>query len=466
MTKLRPWKTASGVLVLCAATGIASLAQTFTTLHSFNGTEGANPYAGLAQATNANLYGTTLGGGANSYGTVFKMGPSGTLTMLHSFDLTDDGGVPYSGVVQATNGDLYGTTVVGGPDGYGTVFKIIPSGTLTTLHSFGGTDGGHPQVGLIQATNGNFYGTTYDGGADNSCTNGCGTVFKMNASGMLTTLHSFNETDGSCPWAGLIQAADGDLYGTTNGGGANGGGTVFKITLSGALTTLHNFDCVDGCSPQGALVQATDGNFYGETSAGGTYESGTVFKMTPSDTLTTLYSFCSQAACTDGGHPYGGLVQATDGNFYGTTSYGGPYQQGTVFNMSPSGTPTTLHSFSGSDLSGPWAGVIQATNGSFYGTTYGGGVSDLGTIFGLDMGLGPFVTFVRPAGKVGQTGGILGQGFTGTTGVSLNGTPAPFTVVSDTFLKATVPPGATTGYVTVTTPNGTLTSNVPFHVIP
>jgi uncharacterized repeat protein (TIGR03803 family) len=178
--------------------------------------------------------------------------------------------------------------------------------------------------------------------------------------------------------------------------------------------------------------------------------------------LTTLHAF----ELTDGFQPFAGLVQATDDNFYGTTAYGGANNFGTVFSITPGGTLSTLHSFDSSDGYETVAGLIQATNGNLYGASQFGGANDAGTIFSLDMGLGPFVTFVRAAGKVGQTGGILGQGFTGTTSVSLNGIPASFTVVSDTFIRATVPEGGSTGYVTVTTPSSTLTSNVPFHVIP
>ena len=165
------------------------------------------------------------------------------------------------------------------------------------------------------------------------------------------------------------------------------------------------------------------------------------------------------------------LIQATDGNFYGTAAYDGLYPNfGTVFAITPSGTLTTLHNFDSTDGSYPYAGLLQATTGGFYGTTFAGGSSTAcpfgcGTVFSLDMGLGPFVAFVGAAGKVSQTGGILGQGFTGTTSVTLNGIAANFTVVSDTFIKATVPQGATNGYVTVNTPTGALMSNVPFRVI-
>jgi len=215
------------------------------------------------------------------------------------------------------------------------------------------------------------------------------------------------------------------------------------------------------------LVQGIDGDFYGTTLGGGG-GWGTVFKITPDGTTTVLHSF----TLTDGGEPQSGLVQATDGNFYGTTYFGVDfscdplYGCGTIFRISPSGVLTVLHSFDGTHGSNPTGDLLQTTNGLLYGSTLGGGSTGNGTIFSLDMGLGPFISFVRGYGKVAKTVGILGQGFTGTTSVSFNGVPANFTVLSDTFLSATVPSGATAGYVTVTTPSDTLTSNVPFQVIP
>ena len=292
--------------------------------------------------------------------------------------------------------------------------KITRTGTLTTLHSFGSGDGSFANGPLVQGADGNFYGTTKMGGA-----HGFGTIFKITPSGSFSTFHSFDSTDGSAPTCGLVLAADRNLYGTTYQGGSNnscpnGCGTVFKITTNGTLTTLHSFDSTEGANPIAGLVQATDGNFYGTTYAGGTGgDWGTVFKITTSGTVTTLHSFQG----TDGGQPYGPVTQATSGNLYGT-----------------------------------------ATNGT-------SGASE-GTLFSVLTGLRPFVRFVSNAGKVGQSVGILGQGFIGTSSVSFNGTSATFTVKSGTFITATVPVGATSGFVSVTTPKGTLKSNVPFRVVP
>jgi uncharacterized repeat protein (TIGR03803 family) len=483
MINARCWKVTFGVFVLCAATAIAARSQTFSSLLDFNGHDGALPYySSLAQGVDGAFYGTTESGGGS--GTAFRVSPSGT---LETVDFTGVS-APYGGVILASDRNFYGTTNFGGAYGYGTVFRITPMGVLTVLHSFCSqglpcVDGREVFSGLVEGIDGNFYGTTYVGGVENdACPSGCGTIFRITSSGTLVTLYSFcgpgqgNCLDGSLPNGPLVQSRDGSFYGTTVGGGnttqceGGGCGTVFKITPTGSLTTLFSFG-QEGVTPRAGLIQATDGNFYGTTYFGGAIPLGlgTVFRMTGRGALTTLYTFNGNVG---GFYPYAPLLQATDGNLYGSTSMGGMADLGTVFEITTEGLLTTLHSFDNTDGANPESELMQGTSGRLYGTTNEGG--DLscnspygcGTVFSLDIGLGPFVTFVRDAGRVGHSGGILGQGFTGTTGVSLNGIPASFTVVSDTFIKATVPAGATTGYVTVTTPSGTLTSNVPFHVIP
>jgi uncharacterized repeat protein (TIGR03803 family) len=497
-------------LFFYAGTAIGAPSWSFTTLLAFNGVNGAEPNMSLAQGFDGDLYGTTGGGGANcgsagGCGTVFKVTSAGTLTTLYSFCAqTDcvDGNGPTGELALAANGDFYGTTVSGGAHSGGTVFKITPSGTLTTLYSFCAkhknghcADGDSPVGGLVRADDGTFYGVTSGGGVNCEC----GTVFKITPGGALTTLHSFDRTDGNYPTGGLALGTSGNLLGVTGdgGGGANcksqdGCGTIFKITPRGTLTTLYNFcsltDCPDGGKPQAGLVQAASGNFYGTTIIGGTNCApaggcGTVFKVTPTGTLTALYSFCAQNGqynCSDGSSPYAALVQGTDGNFYGTTVEGGSSGNcgsngcGTVFKITPSGRLTTLRSFDGTDGTKPFGGLLQATDGNFYGATSNGGdfscPSDpsfgCGTIFRLSGGLGPFVSLLPYSGKVATVAYVLGTNLTGATNVTFNGTLAAFTFVSKTEVKTAVPSGATTGFVTITTPGGTLKSNIKFHVTP
>lgn len=472
--KLSLAKMAAIVSVFCAATAILSPAQTFTSLFSFDGKNGASPhYVDLVQGPDGYLYGTSqVSTGTN--GTVFKITTAGKLTTLHTFctegDPCMDGATPFAGLVLDTNGNFYGTTTNGGANSDGTVFEITPAGKLTTLHSFDGTDGIEPEVGLIQATNGDLYGTTSEGG-----TGAEGTIYEMTSGGTLTSLLSFIGTNGVYPDARLVQGTDGNFYGTTYEGDANSG-TVFKITSAGKLTTLHKFDGTDGGGPTGALVQASNGNFYGTTINDGPDGGGTVFEITPAGKFTNLHSFCSESDCKDGSTPYAGLIQATDGNLYGTTYSGGTSTQpcnggcGTIFKITTAGKLTTLHSFCSksdcTDGNAPQGGLVQDTNGTLYGTTFYGGTDGIGTVFSLSVGLGSFVETVPASGKVGATVMILGTNLTGATEVSFNGTSVKPTVVSGTEIKATVPAGASTGTVTVTTPSGTVKSNVVFVVTP
>jgi uncharacterized repeat protein (TIGR03803 family) len=479
------------ILLVWAAVASTSVFPKFRLLHFFNGTDGAYP-DGLVQTADGYLYGATLNGGtiscgySHGCGTVFKMTPGGILTTIYSFCSQGapctDGYTPRAAPIQAVDGSLYGTTSGDGINNYGTVFRISPNGNLATLYRFcsqsGCMDGSQPWASLIQGTDGNFYGTTSAGGMNKSCGYGCGTVFRITANGALTTLYSFCSlvrcADGENPTASMVEGTDGAFYGATSVGGVNGDGTVFKITSSGLLTTLHNFcseeNCADGSGPNG-LVQAANGNFYGTTYWNGAYDGGTVFEMTPGGALTTLFAFCSRIAhglCVDGNLPEAGLVQGTDGNFYGTTAAGGPnycgpfLSCGTLFRITPSGTLTTLHNFDDTS-GGSSVAPIQNTNGAFYGTTDEG--ANDGTVFGLSMGLGPFVNTNPAAGKVGAKVGILGTDLTGATSVTFNGTETAFRVVSKTFIEAKVPSGAATGKVQVQLPSGTLTSNVPFIVL-
>jgi len=464
-----------GVWMTAAAGNIP--AQTYTNLISFSGTDGSYPIAQLTQATDGKLYGTATSGGAYTDGTIFAVSPVGSLSLVYSFcpSCPTSSFNPYAaGIVQATNGGFYGMTSQGGTANEGTVYRVGTNGILTTIYSFcaqsGCQDGSSPYGGLVQASNGDFYGTTSTGG-----TNGHGTVFRITTAGTLTTLYSFcvqpNCTDGAAPEAALIQATNGDLYGTTARGGVNNTGTVFRITPAGALTRVQSFTACAGDVCAGAanpayesLVQGTNGNFYGTTRGGGAHSSGTVFRITPAGVLTTLYSFCALSGCVDGYEPEGGLTLATDGNFYGTTYFGGTNYDGTIFQITPGGTLTTLHSFTGPAFD-PIAAPLQDTNGVLYGTTNLGGNSGNGTVYSLSLGLSPFVKTQTVSGEVGTTVKILGTDLTGATSVTFNGVSSAFKISpSGTYISATVPAGATTGTVQVVTPLATLDSNVSFRI--
>jgi uncharacterized repeat protein (TIGR03803 family) len=453
---------------------------TFKTLVNFSGANGANPSRPPIQGRDGNLYGTSPNGGANGKGLLFKMTPKGAFTPLYSFcsltGCTD--GINPSALALGADGNFYGGTAAGGTIGYyGTIFKFTGSGAPITVHDFDGADGRSPYDRMVQVGDGNFYGTTPYGGNLGECDGGfgCGTVFQMTPSGTLTTLHDFCSlidcADGAVLYESLAQGTDGDFYGSTWAGGPANAGTIFKITPTGTLTTLYTFCvvdfpfCGDGINPLGPVL-GNDGNFYGTTAFGGGYGEGSIFQITPSGKLTTIYSFCTQIGCTDGFDPRSGIILGSDGNFYGTTYYGGVHNEGTIFRITPAGVLTRLHSFDVKDGYDQIGVMFQATNGTFYGQTTMGGSGGQGTIFSLSVGLPPFVETAPTSGSVGTIVIILGNKLTGTTSVTFNGTPASFTVASKSEITATVPSGATTGPVQVTTPSGTLTSNVNFQVMP
>jgi uncharacterized repeat protein (TIGR03803 family) len=459
MSKLRLAKIA---LVLAVATAPV-LAQTYKVLYNF-GSKSGDPtdprFSGvIAQSHGGSLLSTADDLWTDGLGTAFRITPGGTLTVLHHFN-GNDGQAPVGGLTLGTDGNYYGTTESGGDSGYGTIFKITAHGNLTTLYSFtGGADGGFPSAPPIQSIGGNFYGTTAGGNGNN------GSVYKITPSGTFTPFHSFANTDGATPYAPLVQGTDGNFYGTTANGGSHGLGTIFRIKSSGKFAVLFNFDGTHGANPYAPLIQGSDGNFYGVAAGGGSAGGGVVFKMTPSRRLTVLHNFTGGS---DGSNEVGGLMQATDGNFYGTNNLGGASFWGVLFRITPTGIFTVLHDFEWNSGASPQTTLLQHTNGVLYGDTAvgGSGGGGEGTFYSFDVGLGPFVTFLPAAGRVGATVEVLGQGFTGTTAVSLNGAAAKFTVISDTYLTATVPNGATSGFITVTTPSGTLKSNKKFLVRP
>jgi uncharacterized repeat protein (TIGR03803 family) len=312
-----------------------------TLLHSFRGGsgDGANPYAGMILDSTGNLYGTTLNGGKHGAGTVFKIGANGKEVILFNFSGGKDGGYPYAGVIRDKAGNLYGTTYLGGNltcyYGCGTVYKLSPQGKETVLYRFppSASDGAFPYAGLIRDGKGNLYGTTLGGGDYHCQPNGCGAVFKLNSHGKETFVYLFQVVDAESPYAGLIRDASGNLYGTTSGGGgAAGQGTVFKFDAHGNKATLYSFSGTDGSFPISTLIRDSAGNLFGTTLQGGAYYSGEVFKIDSEGNETTMYNF---AFDQNGGFPWSGLVEDPQGNFFGTTSVGGTYDAGTIFELTP-----------------------------------------------------------------------------------------------------------------------------------
>jgi len=387
-------RAVSFVIGLLAVSGVAHAQMRLDVLAAFGPAGLQNPQAPLIQGTDGNFYGTTVSGGTFSAGTVFQLTPAGTLTVLYAFTGGTDGAGPVAGVIQAADGNFYGTTSQGGASNAGTVFQLTPAGALTVLYAFtgGSTDGATPYARLIQGTDGNFYGTTVSGGTSNA-----GTVFQLTPAGTLTVLYAFTGgPDGATPYAGLIQATDGNFYGTTVGGGTSSAGTVFQLTPAGAVSVLYAFTGgANGATPFAGLIQATDGNFYGTTVNGGASSAGTVFQLTPAGAVSVLHAFTGGA---DGATPFAGLIQATDGSFYGTTAYGGASSAGTVFQLTPAGAVSVLYAFTGeTDGAAPVAGVIQATDGSFYGVTQSGGALGGGTAFRLRSAIPTTITWNPPA---------------------------------------------------------------------
>lgn len=359
------------------------------------GTDGQYPTSTLVADGNGNFYGTTQGGGTFGQGTVFKITPTGAHSVVYHFaGGTTDGERPQAGLVIDSAGNLYGTTYAGGgAAGFGTVFKISPAGNVLWRHSFSSVagDGKSPVGGLVMDASGDLYGTTSSGGVG-----GFGTVFKVTQGGTLTTLYSFADplvdpNDGQTPNGTLLVDSAGNLYGTTTGGGVNNGGTIFKMTTGGSRTWLYSLDSTlgEGLVPTAGLVMDSAGNFFGTTSSGGMYGDGTVFKVTAAGVLTVVYAFNSTVG--DGKTPYAELVLDGFGSLYGTCSAGGVNTFGTVFKVTQSGTHTVLYSFGGNpnDGRGPSGGLYIDSVGNIYGTTSTDGINygslnDGGTIFKID----------------------------------------------------------------------------------
>jgi uncharacterized repeat protein (TIGR03803 family) len=367
----------SGVVFKLDTTGRESV------LHSFTGyPDGAGPTAGAVLDSVGNLYGTTSEGGLAGAGVVYKVDTSGHETVLHSFTGGADGREPYAGVILDSAGNLYGTTVGGGVGSAGVVYKLDSAGVCTTLYSFSNfPDGANPYGGVIQDASGNLYGTTHGGGTADS-----GTVYELDTSGHETVLYSFRSlsgADGYYPNAGLSRDSAGNLYGTALAGGTAGAGAVYKLDPAGQETVLYNFPGGSGgASPYAGVILASAGTLYGTTPTGGTGNVGQIFKLDAAGHETVAYSF---AGYTDGAEPYAGVIGDSAGNLYGTTSGGGASAAGTVYKVDTAGHETVLYSFTGgTDGSSPVAGVIRDSAGNLYGTTIGGGAAGWGVVYTVD----------------------------------------------------------------------------------
>lgn len=374
------WQWAAIFCLLLTAAQLAG-AQTENILHSFiNTPDGDNPRSSVILDAAGNIYGTTLQGGVYGHGSVFMTTPGGKETALYSFTGATDGNYPIAGVVlDKKTGNLYGTTIAGGASGNGTVFEVTPSGKETVLYSFkGGVDGANPYSAPLRAGT-NIYGMTEAGGAF-----GYGTVFKLTAAGNATVLHSFNSAsptlDGAYPFGDLV-LQKGVLYGLTNWGGAFNVGAIFSITTKGVEKVLYSFKggTTDGYFPYGAVVFDKSGNLYGTTQEGGAFGLGIVFELTPAGTEVVLHSFGANS--TDGKTPIAGLIFHKN-NFYGTALGGGSAGLGTVFEITPDGVETVLHSFiGGSDGTYPAGALGLGKRNALYGTTAQGGAANFGTVF-------------------------------------------------------------------------------------
>jgi uncharacterized repeat protein (TIGR03803 family) len=363
----------NGTIFKCTPTGVLTVLR-----HLNYSSDGANPYGSLYENSDGYFYGMASSGGTNyTYtGTIFKISPTGVFTVL--FRLPDGafGFNPAESVVQAKDGFFYGMAHNGGMDNYGTIYKTCTNGTLTVLRHFDYYNtGGYPDGSLIQATDGNFYGmgTTGNNNLD-------GTIFKITPTGTFTVLKLLDETvTGKLPYGHLTQGNDGNFYGITNGGGTGGYGTIFKITPRGVFTVLKHLTSATGGWAYGSLTLGADGNFYGMTENGGANSSGSIFKITPTGVFTVLRYFDYM---NSGASPWGSLVRAADGNFYGMCSYGGQNFSGTIFKITPSGTFTVLKHLNTSTTGGtPEGDLVQGSDGALYGMTSEGGNYGAGTLF-------------------------------------------------------------------------------------
>lgn len=458
-----------------------------TTLGAFAGVYQVGGPSGVTLGSDGNLY-TNLVYDRVACGEVDKVTPLGVFTLLASI-CGNDGAFPYSAPIQAPNGIFYGTTSAGGSNGDGTIYSVTESGTLALLHTFAGTDGSTPYAPLVVGSDGNLYGGTYYGGTNND-----GVLFRITPNGTYTVLHNLAGTDGTNIYNGLCLGRDGNLYGVTRIGGTENGGVIFKLTNSGVYTVLYNITNTYS-EPASSLVQASDGNLYGVLGQGNSSQPGWIYSVSTTGTFTILHEFCQETNCTDGSAPTTPLIQHTNGILYGFTLQGGTGTQydGTFYSLNIGAQPfVRLMSTSGKEgakieiqgqgfksASVVKFGGTQATTVTRSGATFliatvpAGALTGAVTVATGSTTLTSLQTFkvlptapsfTPPSGAVGTPVTITGTGLMQTTKVAFNGKSASFTVVSDTEITATVPTGATTGKIAITTKGGTTETSTSFTV--
>ena len=460
--------TVLALVALFAAAATPATAQTVTTLYSFvsnSNTQAIMPQAAMAQGRDGVFYGISQSGNGCCQGWFYKMTSTGALTSLTAMDQSE--GTNCNGLILGTDGNFYGTCYSDTTNN-GTLIKVTPAGVITVMHTFTGstTDGCFPLAPPIQGTDGNFYGTTGFCGA-----NGYGTVYKLTLAGAYSLLYSFQgpPTDTAEP-LGLIQGTDGNFWGMGNGWIVSDGG-VFKISSAGKESLVYAFKGGpgDGQNPYTSLIQGIDGNFYGTTEYGGTSEMGTIYKLSSAGVETILYNFPNQ---TDGAYPRLPLTQGPDGLLYGmaTDCASGGCSQAGLFDITTKGAYKNLYLYpiGGSNTVQPFAPLLLSTNGTLYSTTAQGGTAGNGSFYSVSTKYSPFISLVNVrSGKEGAQVGILGQGFTSKSVVKFGGTAATKkTLTGSTFLQATVPAGALTGAVTVTTGTSVLTTPSTYKITP
>lgn len=371
--------TSTGAVLSLVPVTIPGVTQSSAWSFGADANSGVNPYSPLVAARNGFLYGTTSGGGVTGGGVVYRINGNGAFLNLATLNGSSTGSTPFAGLTLTKDGTLYGVSSAGGTFDDGLIFRVNAQNVLSVVGSFNGVNGLFPVAGMTQGGDGLLYGTLYQGGAY-----GYGGVFRSTTSGSITSLVSFSSADGSYPSSVLTQAADGNFYGTTENGGTRGdNGTLFRMNPTGVFESVYSFtNTDDGGVPIPGLVQTADGDFYGVTSVGGIYNQGTVFRYSPEGTFSTVYAF---RGAEDGGNPFGGLLLATDGNLYGTTQVGGDFGYGTVFRFAPNGELVTICQFDGFNGANPSAALAQGVDGSLFGTTLYGGTFDSGSIFKLSF---------------------------------------------------------------------------------